>query len=202
MFRSNSHCHSHSHDHHAARGEGRRHARGFGFGRGFGGRGRHGGGGRHGLRGRGFERGDLRFVLLHLIREKPRHGYELITAIEEAFGGMYSPSPGVIYPTLTLLDELGYIRPEAGDGAKKLYLAPDEGCAFLETNHAQVATILARMAEVGQAYGGGPAPEIVRAMENLHAALSIRLGRGPLDAAQVRTVTAMLDRAAGEIERS
>ena len=198
MFRSHTHQ-----DPCAGRGEGRRHARGFGFGRGFGGgRGRHGGGGRHGLRGRVFERGDLRFVLLHLIAEKPRHGYELITAIEEAFGGMYSPSPGVIYPTLTLLEELGYIRPEASDGAKKLYLATDEGRAFLETNSTQVESILARMAEIGQAYGGGPAPEIVRAMENLRAALSIRLGRGPLNAEQVRTVTATLDRAAGDIERS
>ncbi len=154
------------------------------------------------MRGRVFERGDLRFVLLHLISEKPRHGYELITAIEEAFGGMYSPSPGVIYPTLTLLEELGYIRPEAGDGAKKLYLVTDEGRGFLASNHAQVESILARMAEVGQAYGGGPAPEIVRAMENLRAALSIRLGRGPLNGEQVRAVTATLDRAAGEIERS
>jgi DNA-binding PadR family transcriptional regulator len=199
LFRSHSHCH------HPDRGEGRRHARGFGFGRAFGGPGDMGGRGRHrhGMRGgRVFERGDLRFVLLHLISEKPRHGYELITAIEEAFGGMYSPSPGVIYPTLTLLEELGYIRPEAGDGSKKLYLATDEGRGFLDTNRAQVDAILARMAEIGQAYGGGPAPEIVRAMHNLRTALSIRLGRGPLSAEQVRTVTATLDRAAGEIERS
>src|SRR5438477_3215203 len=132
LYRSHSHCDPHRRGGEAAgHGEGRRHARGFGFGRGFGGGGRHAGGGRHGPRGRVFERGDLRFVLLHLIGEKPRHGYELITAIEEALGGMYSPSPGVIYPTLTLLEELGYIRPEAGDGAKKLYLATDEGRAFL-----------------------------------------------------------------------
>jgi DNA-binding PadR family transcriptional regulator len=198
LYRSHSHC-DHARGDRAEPGEGRRHARGFGFGRGFG---RHGGGGRHGLRGRVFERGDLRFVLLHLISEKPRHGYELITAIEEQLGGTYSPSPGVIYPTLTLLEELGYIRPESGDGTKKLYLVTEDGTAFLATNRAQVDAILARMAEVGRAYGGGPAPEIVRAMENLHSALSIRLGRGPLTAEQVRAVTTTLDRAAGEIERS
>jgi DNA-binding PadR family transcriptional regulator len=152
--------------------------------------------------GRVFERGDLRYLLLHLISEKPRHGYELITAIEEQFGGMYSPSPGVIYPTLTWLEELGYVRPETGDGTKKLYAATDEGRAFLEANRAIVAAILARMAEASQTYGTGPAPEIVRAMQNLHSALSIRLGRGPLNAEQVRTVTATLDRAAGEIEQS
>ena len=172
---------------------------GFGFGR-PGGHGRH----RHGLRGgRVFERGDLRYVLLQLISERPRHGYELITAIEEKFGGMYSPSPGVIYPTLTLLEELGYVRPEAADGAtKKLYAITDEGRGFLTANQPLVASIMARMAELSAAYGGGPAPEIVRAMENLRQALAIRLGRGPLGAEQVRAITGVLDRAASEVERS
>src|SRR5271167_5163350 len=103
-----------------ARGE-RRHSRSdFGFGgRRFGGH--HHGGGRGGRLGRVFDHGDLRYVLLRLVAEKPRHGYELIKAIEEQFGGMYSPSPGVIYPTLTLLEELGYLRPETAEGTRKLY---------------------------------------------------------------------------------
>jgi DNA-binding PadR family transcriptional regulator len=159
--------------------------------------------GRHGLRaGRFFDRGDLRYVLLHLISEKPRHGYELITAIEEKFGGMYSPSPGIVYPTLTLLEELGYVQSETAGGTKRLYAITDAGRAFLDANRALVDSILSRMAELGQAYGGGPAPEIVRAMQNLRLALSIRLGRGPLDRDQVRAITAALDRVAGEIERS
>src|SRR5271170_4546359 len=140
-----------------------RHARGgFGFGRHFG-DGHHGRHGRHVRGGRFFDRGDLRFVLLHLIGEKPSHGYELITAIEEKLGGMYSPSPGVIYPTLTLLEELGYVRSETGDGTKKLYTITPEGRAFMQANQPQVDAILARMAELNQAYGGGPAPEILRA---------------------------------------
>jgi DNA-binding PadR family transcriptional regulator len=177
-----------------------RYARGgFGMGRQFGGYGRH----RHGLRGgRVFDRGDLRYVLLHLISEKPRHGYELITAIEEKFGGMYSPSPGVIYPTLTLLEELGYVQAETAGGTKRLYAITDEGRAFLAANRAHVDSILERMAALSQAYGGGPAPEIVRAMQNLKLALSIRLGRGPLSPDQLRTITSALDRAAGEVERS
>jgi DNA-binding PadR family transcriptional regulator len=182
----------------------RRHARGgFGFGRHFGDG--HPGHGRHGGRMRGgrfFDRGDLRYVLLHLISEKPRHGSELITAIEEKFGGMYSPSPGVIYPTLTLLEELGYVRSEAASGTKRLYTITDEGRAFLQANQPLVDSILARMAELAQAYGGGPAPEIVRAMQNLKQAVSIRLGRGPLNAEQVRAITTALDRVAGEIEGS
>lgn len=176
---------------------GRRHARGgFGFG------GHHWRGGFGWRAGRFFDQGDLRFVLLHLISEKPRHGYELIKAIEEKFGGMYSPSPGVIYPTLTLLEELGYVRSETGGGTKRLYSITDEGSAFLAANHALVDAILGRMAEASKAYGGGPSPEILRAMHNLRSALAIRLRKGPLDADQVRAITEALDRVAGEIERS
>jgi DNA-binding PadR family transcriptional regulator len=194
----------HSHDD-------RRHARGgFGFGAGrFGGR--FGGpfgppGHEHRQGGRGgrvFNHGDLRYLLLALIAEEPRHGYELIKAIEERLGGMYSPSPGVVYPTLTLLEELGHIRPQddAG-GTRKRYAVTEEGTAFLAANRALVDEILARMAALGAAYAGGPAPEIHRAMHNLELALRIRLGRGPLDTAQVQAVAAALDRTASEIERS
>jgi DNA-binding PadR family transcriptional regulator len=149
-----------------------------------------------------FDQGDLRYVLLGMIAERPRHGYELIKAIEEKFGGMYSPSPGVIYPTLTLLEELGYIRPESSEGTRKQYVVTPEGAAFLAANQAVVDQIFARMAEVGRAYSGAPAPEIRRAMQNLEAALAIRLGRGPLSGDEVRAVSAILDRAAGEVERS
>src|SRR6201997_5641839 len=121
---------------------GDRHARGGMFGRGAGRLGGHRHGGGHGGRfGRFFDHGDLRYVLLGLIAERPRHGYELIKAIEEKFGGMYSPSPGVIYPTLTLLEELGYIRAEPGGGTKKLYSITDEGTNFLAANQPLVDTI-------------------------------------------------------------
>jgi DNA-binding PadR family transcriptional regulator len=182
---------------------GDRHARGGMFGMSGGRFGSHRHGGGHGGRlGRFFDHGDLRYVLLGLIAERPRHGYELIKAIEEKFGGMYSPSPGVIYPTLTLLEELGYIRPESAEGPRKQFVITPEGAAFLAANQVVVDRIFARIAEVSHAYAGGPAPEIRRAMHNLEAALTIRLGRGPLSADQVRAVTAVLDRAASEIEQS
>jgi DNA-binding PadR family transcriptional regulator len=183
---------------------GDRHARGgmFGMGGGrFGGH-RRGAGGRGGGLRRFFDHGDLRYVLLGLIAERPRHGYELIKAIEEKSGGMYSPSPGVIYPTLTLLEELGYIRPDSVEGTRKQFVVTPEGAAFLGANQAVVDQIFSRMAEVSHVYAGGPAPEIRRAMHNLEAALTIRLGHGPLTADQVRAVTAVLDRAATEIEQS
>ena len=183
---------------------GQRHSRGpFGFGGGrFGSRHHHHGGGRRGPHGRVFDHGDLRYVLLQLITEKPSHGYELIKAVEEKFGGSYSPSPGVVYPTLTHLEELGYLRSESGGGTKKLYSITEEGAQFLAANKALVDAIFTRMAEASRISGGGPAPEIRRAMHNLEMALSIRLGRGPLDAGQVRTITEALDRVAGEVERS
>jgi DNA-binding PadR family transcriptional regulator len=185
--------------HHHGRGE-RRHARGgFTIGGRFGGH--HHGSGRGGRLGRVFEHGDLRYVLLHLVAEKPRYGYELIKTIEEQFGGMYSPSPGVVYPTLTLLEELGQVSAESGGGTKRLYRVTEEGAKFLEANHTEVDRILNRIAETSRAFGGGPAPEIRRAVGNLEMALSIRLGKGPLDAGQVQAITQALDRAAAEIER-
>jgi DNA-binding PadR family transcriptional regulator len=150
-----------------------------------------------------FDQGDLRYVLLQLISEKPRHGYELIKAIEEKFGGMYSPSPGIVYPNLNLLEELGYVRSEpAAEGTRKLYTVTAEGTNYLAANRATIDAIFTRIAEISRAYGGGPAPEIQRAIRNLEAALRIRLGKGPLDATQLSRITQALDRAAGEIERS
>src|SRR5882757_5362008 len=122
--------------------------------------------GRGGRRfGRVFDHGDLRFVVLALIAEKPRHGYEIIKAIEESVGGSYSPSPGVIYPTLTMLEELGHAT-VAESGGKKRYAATIEGITHLAANQATVDSVLARMKEVSVAHGGGPAPQVVRAIEN------------------------------------
>lgn len=160
---------------------------------------RHGGRGRMG---RFFDHGDLRLVILQLIAEKPRHGYEIIKAIEEKVGGAYSPSPGVIYPTLTMLEELGYVTVTAGEGGKKLQSITEEGRAFLATNKATVDALLARMSEAGERHGGGPAPQILRAFENLKMALRLRLSQGPLDEAQIAAIAAAVDAAAVAVERS
>jgi len=160
--------------------------------------------GRHGRRvglGRFFAHGDLRLVILHLIADKPRHGYELIKAIEEQVAGAYSPSPGVIYPTLTLLEELGYVTVSTGDGAKKLHQITAEGRAFLDANRRTVDALFARMAETSRAHGGGPVPQILRAMENLKLALQLRLSRGPLSEEQINDVAAAIDAATTGVER-
>ena len=165
------------------------------------GHGRHGRGARSGL-GRFFAHGDLRLVILHLIAEKPRHGYEIIKAIEERVGGAYSPSPGVIYPTLTLLEELGHVTVSPGDGAKKLHTITAEGGAYLDGHRTAVDALLARMTEASRAHDGGPAPQIMRAMGNMKLALRLRLSRGPLSEEQINAVAAAIDGAATRVEQT
>jgi len=157
--------------------------------------------GRHGRRGRVFEQGDLRYVLLQLIADKPSHGYELIKDIEDRLGGAYSPSPGVVYPTLTLLEELGYIRGVQSEGARKAFEITDEGRAALADNKNIVDDIFRRISDAAERFGGTPPHQIVRAMENLRLALRLRLERGKLSDAQIADVAAALDAAAQTLDR-
>ena len=177
---------------------GARHGHGHG---GPGGHGGRGGGGRGGPGSRVFHHGALRLVVLALIAETPRHGYEIIKAIEERLAGSYSPSPGVIYPTLTLLQEIGHVTVEENEG-KKRYSITDEGRAYLAANQSAVDTELARMQEISKRHGGGPAPQIIRAMENLKMSLRLRMGRGPLSDEELQAVAAAIDAAALSIERT
>jgi len=192
------HRHSH-HDHNrrfarAASGDGESgHAHGDRHGRG-----RERGGRRSG---RLFDHGELRFVVLALIAEQPRHGYEIIKEIEDRVAGTYSPSPGVIYPTLIMLEELGHAEMAESDG-KKRYAITENGIAYLAANQTALDIALGRMQSVSTAHGGGPAPDIIRATENLKLALRLRQGRGPLSEEQIRVIAAALDAAAVAVERS
>src|ERR1700688_2336535 len=150
--------------------------RGGRSGRGEGGRGWDEDGpgfGRSGGRRRMFDGGELRLVLLKLIADKPRHGYDLIRAIEERTGGAYAPSPGIVYPTLTLLGEMGLIGEQEAEGARKLF-----------------AITLERTDVV----------PIRRAMHNLRSVLQNRLGEG-LDKDRLHEAVALIDEAARKIER-
>src|SRR5580693_3360298 len=132
-----------------------RHGGRFGgrFGRGgFGGRfgGPDGMGGEDMMRARRMlAQGDLRLIALALIAQAPRHGYEIIKLVEEKTGDWYSPSPGIVYPTLTYLEEAGYVTASA-EGSKKLYTITDEGRAYLAANRELVDVVLARLAAVGE----------------------------------------------------
>src|SRR3954468_20122502 len=107
--------------------------------------------GRRGPRlGRLLEHGDLRFVVLALLAEQPRHGYELIKELEERTGGAYRPSAGVIYPTLAMLEDEGLVRPSEGEAGRKLFEPTDAGKKVVEESRAHVEAIFARMAEVAE----------------------------------------------------
>ena len=164
------------------------------------GRHRHGEHHRGGRR-RAFEQGDLRLVILKLVADEPRHGYDIIKAIEENFGGTYSPSPGVVYPTLTLLEDQGYatVTPE---GAKKLYTATEEGLSFLEANKATVEALFARMDKARKTFGGGLAPEIRRALETFRTAFELRLEREALTPEAVTAIARAIDDAAASVEKA
>lgn len=182
--------------------------------RGGGGRGRGHGGGDMFRIGRMFAQGDLKLLALALIAEQPRHGYEIIKVIEEKTAGWYSPSPGVVYPTLTYLEEAGYVTAEV-DGARKRYVITDEGRAYLSENEALADTILGRLSEIGLKMGrvrkwmgwsengpshGAELPRLVEAaLENLRDVAQQRLqdNRG----AETRIVE-ILARAANDIREA
>jgi len=201
---------SHCEDRHAAGRHGRwgKHHRHGG--------GRHGRGGDFGggdmmRAGRMLAQGDLRLLALALIAEQPRHGYEIIKVLEEKTEGWYAPSPGIVYPTLTYLEEAGYVTAQA-DGAKRLYTITAEGRAHLESNRAFVDAVLERLDAVGERMrsrrgddeddrGRGPrVPRLVRAaLENLREVAADRLkDNGDTEA----KVVEVLARAAAELKKS
>jgi DNA-binding PadR family transcriptional regulator len=193
---------NHNHDRHAHRHGEQRFVRDpMEAGERFGGRHRHPRDHHGGGRRRVFDHGDLRFILLSMIATKPAHGYDLIKALEERMGGGYSPSPGVIYPTLTMLEEQGYASVLAADG-KKLYQATQDGAAFLKTNQVTVDAIQARIDEIARERSVVPDPRIIRAIENLKTALRLRLSGGPITDDRVRAIAAAIDAAAAEAERA
>lgn len=190
--------HFHRHRERWARGMGR----GEHFGRGFGG-GRHGRGGhRHGGGRRMFEQGDLRYLILSLIAEKASYGYELIKTIEERTGGAYAPSPGVVYPLLTMLEEMGFVTLSAEGGGKKLYAITADGRAELAKNQETLEHINAHVEGVRERSVGGRSPQIMRAVQNFRTALHLRMERGLLTDEQAQAIAAAIDAAAQTIERT
>jgi DNA-binding PadR family transcriptional regulator len=149
--------------------------------------------------GRIFDHGDLRLVILRLIGGRPRYGYELIKTIEDEVGGAYSPSPGIVYPTLTLLEETGLASVEADAAGKKLYSITDAGRTSLAESQEALAAVTERI-EKARTLKGRPPAQILRAMENLKTALRLRLSEGDIPEERVRAMAAAIDRAATEID--
>lgn len=170
--------------------------------------GEHRGHGGHGRGGRGrqmklrrlLEHGDLRFVLLALVAKKPSHGYELIKAIEEATSGLYTPSPGVIYPTLTLLEEQQYVESVNTEKGRKSYQITAEGQEQLKANQPMVDTIFQRFVGDGQRGGINLAGEIEQALHKLRGLLRDNLVRRELSAEQINRIASALNDAVERID--
>ena len=167
----------------------------------FGGGGPGAGPGR-GHRGRGgrmFEQGDLKYVILRMLEEKPRHGYEIIKELEDRFGGAYSPSPGTVYPTLTMLEDIGYARAQTEEGGRKIYEITDAGRAYLEEHKSTVEEIFERIARFGARFFSEPMMDVNHAFKDLGRAAYGAAARGPRDPERVARIAEVLRRAAAEI---
>ena len=126
--------------------------------------------GRHGprrrMRRQMFESGEVKYVILRLLKEKPRHGYEVIKALEEQMGGWYTPSAGTIYPTLQLLEDQGYVRVAETEGKKVYHITP-EGEAFLDEHRDVLDEILERVRGAVRGFAGGSMGELSEAFARL-----------------------------------
>jgi DNA-binding PadR family transcriptional regulator len=199
-----------------------RHGGGGRFGGGFGAGGPGGAGGFGGgpddtggmPRGRKFSSEDLQLLLLAMLAEAPRHGYELIKALADRSNGFYAPSPGMVYPALTCLEELGYATVEM-EGNRKRYALSDAGSEYLAANRERVDLMLAKLLHfarkmdlVRRAYAGeqvdedagdgGWVPELVAARRALKRALLLRTDASPQEQ---RRIAVILERATADIEQ-
>ena len=157
-----------------------------------------------GFRGRGgrrrmFDGDELRLILLGLLEEQPRHGYDLIREIEERTGGAYAPSPGVVYPSLTMLEEMGHIDEVKDEGARKRFAISEAGRTHLAERREEVDGLLARLNQMGEHRARSERAPLRRAMASLHMALRQALMEG--DEARAHEIVDILDEATRKIER-
>lgn len=148
-----------------------------------------------------FDSGELQLVLLKLISETPRHGYDLIREIEERTGGAYAPSPGVIYPTLTLLAEMVLIAEQESDGARKRFAVTEAGTEHLSRYANEVARLMARLDEMKESRSRTDRVSVLRAMGNLRQVILNRASTGNLTEQTTDEIVALIDETARKIER-
>ena len=159
-------------------------------------------------RGPWFESGDMKYVILQMLRDKPMHGYEVMKALEERTHGCYKPSPGTVYPTLTWLEDEGLVRSEEAEG-KKVYAITDAGREFLETHKSTVEDIFDRVTDTIDRLVREPMPDLNRNVGRVvtqayraawRAGGGFGSRRGAGDDEKVRRVVEALDRCAKELE--
>lgn len=153
----------------------------------------------HGRAARIFEQGDLKYVILRLLDEKPRHGYEIIKELESRFGGSYAPSPGTVYPTLTMLEDLGYARVVPEEGGKKIYEITDEGRKHLAEHSSTVDDIFDRIARFVEGFTDEPMMELNRSFQRL-ASATFKTATGHIqDKETLQKLREIIQRAADEV---
>jgi len=147
-----------------------------------------------------FESGDVKLVVLKLIAEQPSYGYQIIKALEDRLAGGYVPSAGVIYPTLTLLEEEDLAEVVDSDSKKKVYRATPQGLECLATSKERVDELFARLDHAGEKFERGRSPEIMRAFANLRGAVVGRVARESITPEQIRSIAEAINAAARTIE--
>jgi len=148
-----------------------------------------------------FEHGAIKLLALALLAERPCYGYELIKHIEALVGGEYSPSPGVIYPTLTFLVDMGWATVQEGVGGRKQYTITPMGLAQLAQQDSELAALKERLQKGKERMAARRSPDIERAMGNLKAVLHQRFAHGDVSPELTRRVATIIDEAASAIQQ-
>ena len=155
-------------------------------------------------RGRGrrqmFEAGEIKFVILRLLKEKPRHGYEILKALEEGMAGCYTASPGTVYPTLQMLEDQGYVRVVEENGKKVYHITP-EGDAFLAEHKDAIEDIFDRVRDTVRDVAGGPMGELHQAFARVAAVTYKRAWRWGGSHPAVPHIVELLKQTADAIEK-
>lgn len=183
-------CKGEEHRHEGCNSEGHHHEHGCGY--------RHGRGG-GGRRQRFFGHGELRLVILDILTRDASHGYELIKAIETLTQGHYTPSPGVIYPTLDFLQDQELIVISEEEGGRKQITITAQGQQWLEENREHLALIHERVKARCVGFELRKNPQMKRALENFKAVLDLRVNHGDTSDAQIKKIIGIIDRAALDI---
>jgi DNA-binding PadR family transcriptional regulator len=147
-----------------------------------------------------FEQGDLKLVILRLLEEKPRHGYEIIKELEARSSGAYSPSPGTVYPTLTMLEDLGYARAVPEEGGKKIYEITEEGKKHLAEHSSTVNDVFDKFVKFAEGFTASPMIEVNQAFRDVAKATYSTATSHISDKDRLAKIKDILSRAAGEIE--
>lgn len=154
---------------------------------------------RAGRRGRLFESGRMKLLVLHLIQQSPKHGYEIIKEISDLVGDGYTPSAGTIYPTLTALEEMNLIR--VLDAERKQYQITDYGDSYLKEQQDMLLALLQKLRLRREIHNNDQLIDIHRAMENLKTALRLKLNIADLQQDQIHQIAEQIDQAAIAIGR-